>query len=693
MYRILKSCLLSISMLLLIRTAQAQQEQHKIVGLANPKKNSIQLRWSPASYIGWEMGNKYGYVIERFTISVNGVLNAQPLKPVLLTTQPLKPATLAEMERLSDKEERVAIVAEMIYGDGNKRIKPEDGLGAFFENKNQNDWRMAMALLSCDMSVKVAQAAGLYLEDTSVRKGERYAYRIYLAQQPKNFTIDTAVVTASPDQQVLLARPPELAIVCADSTATLGWVTTFSKSMYSAYQVERSLNNKDFKPVTDLPVIPTSPDAAGFSYYQDSLPDNDTRFYYRVRGITPFGEYGPYSQTAEGMGVPAVGDRPVMDTMIILDNKKVQLRWLLPGDLTKQLSSLVITRADNGSGPFKPIATISLEKGPVYTYTDEKPGNVNYYKLKGITRRGKAVYSFPYFAQLIDSTPPAAPTGLAGRIDSLGIVTLKWENNTEKDLKGYRIFRANGTKEEFMEVTKEILTSATFLDTITLRTLTPRVYYKVIAVDRNFNTSDYSPYLTLRRPDTIAPSAPVIRRAYRNDSLHAVVLNWINSSSDDVIRYTLFRINTGDSSRKEIASWDTTALRTTYNDTDLQQGFTYYYELQVADDAGNRSKDMSGDVWFESGRRAAITGVKALVEDGKKVVTVQWQTPRVEIVSYRIYRAKNDSPFILYATQDGKQQKWQDQEVIMGNVYKYKISAILKNDIKTEMSKVTEISF
>lgn len=691
MHRIFKNYLLSFFLLMMAAYANAQQE-HKIVGLANPKKNSIQLRWSPASYIAWEIGNKYGYVVERFTISANGVLIANP-KPVLLSQQPIKPASLQEMEKISAKEERVAIIAEMIYGDGNKKIKPEAGMAAFFEKQNQDDWRMAMALLTCDMSVTVAAAAGLFLEDTTVKAGERYAYRIFVAQQPKNLVIDTAVVNAATGQQPLLARPPELAIVCSDSSATLGWLTTFSKSMYTAYQVERSTDGKTFKPVSDLPVIPTAPDRAGFSYYKDMLPDNDTRFYYRVRGITPFGEYGPYSKVADGIGMPEVAERPVMDTIIVIDNKRIKLRWLLPGDLTKQLSAIIITRADNGSGPFKPVATLSMANGPVHEWIDEKPLNSNYYRLKGITKRGKAIYSFPYFAQLIDSTPPAVPVGLAGKIDSLGHVTLKWEKNTEPDLRGYRVFRANGLKEDFVEVTQEIMVSPAFQDTITLHTLAPKIYYKIIAVDKNYNPSEYSPYLMLKRPDTIAPTAPVMTKAYRNDSLKAVVLNWINSESEDVVKYTLYRINPKDSAKIMIISWDTSVVRNSYIDTALQLGNTYYYMLTVADDAGNKATEISGDVWFETGKRSAVSGLKAAVDAEKKLILLSWITAKEEAVSYRIYRAKNDGPFILYATQEGKHLQWKDDEVILGNVYKYKIMAVLKNDIKTEMSKVTAVKY
>jgi fibronectin type 3 domain-containing protein len=689
MRRILLTLLTSVTLLCATGISYGQDNEHKIVGIADPKDGKIRLRWSPASYIAWEIGNKYGYTVERFTISSNGALVSQP-KPIMLTPQPLKPYTLQRMEALAGKDDRIAMVAELIYGEGGKKVTPEQGIGAYIENKNINDWRMAMALLTCDLSITAAQSAGLYLEDADVKKGERYAYRIAPAQQPQNLVIDTAYVMASLDEPVVLAKPHELAIVCADSSATLGWLNSFTQSMYSAYIVERAVDGKNFKPVSDLPILPTSPDKNGFSYYQDSLPDNDKRYTYRVRGITPFGEYGPYSQTVEGMGVPAISDMPTMDTIIVMDNKKITLQWSLPGKLSRQLDKVIITRADNGTGSYSPLATL---KGTATTFTDDKPLVANYYRIKGITKSGKAIYSFPYFAQLIDSMPPAVPIGLAGKVDSTGVVSLHWTANTEKDLRGYRVFRANSNKEEFIEVTSEILARPQFIDTITLHTLTSNVFYKVIAVDKNYNPSEYSPYLMLKRPDTIAPSRPLITKAYRSDSLHAIVLEWINSSSHDVVKYTLNSINTKDSSRKQVAVWDTASKRESYTDTALVMGNTYYYELIAYDDTGNQAKEVSGDIWFETGKRPAVKSFKGIVNQEKKQVELSWQYNQPEVKQYRIYRAKNDLPFILFTTADGSKQQWIDNEVFLGNIYKYKITAVMKGDVKAEMSKVVEVKF
>ncbi|KAA2238710.1 hypothetical protein F0L74_21060 [Chitinophaga agrisoli] len=691
MYRILSSALFLLLLLLVGLPDAAAQQEHRIVGVADaqPDKRTIRLRWSPASYVAWEMGNKYGYTVERFTIAANGQLIEQP-KPVLLTPRPLAPYTLFQMETAAQQEPRIAVVAEMLYGDKVEKIRPEEGIGAWFENQNQLNWRMAMALLSCDMSIDVAKSAGLYLEDHNVKRGERYVYRIALAKQPANLVIDTAIVAASLDEPTRLVRPQELAIVCADRTATLGWLTSYSKQLYTAYTIERATDGKNFRPVTPLPILPTGPDAAGFSYYQDSLPDNETKYSYRVRGITPFGDNGPWSQTVEGTGVTDVADRPIVDTIIVKDNKQITLRWQLPGKLSKQLSQVMVTRADNSKGPFLPIATF---KTPVYEFVDEKPQGTNYYRIKGVTKNGKTIYSFPYFAQIIDTIPPAMPTGLAGKIDSLGIVTLQWAQNREKDLQGYRVFRANSAKEEFIEVTRDIMPQPQFTDTVTLHTLTSKVYYRIIAVDKNYNTSDYTAFLEIKRPDTIAPSAPLITNAFRSDSLRAIVLQWRNSASTDVVKYTLYRINTKDSTRGLAAAWDSTNKREAFADTAVQLGNTYYYELSAWDGAGNQARELSGDVWFETGKRAAITDWKATVNDRKHQVLLSWRHTLQDVKQYRIYRAKNNEPFTLYATQNEGPHEWADEEVHLGNIYRYRITAVLKGDVKTEMSRVLEVKF
>src|SRR3712207_2278893 len=81
---------------------------------------------------------------------------------------------------------------------------------------------------------------------------------------------------------------------------------------------------------------------------------------------------------------------------------------------------------------------------------------------------------------------PAAPSGLTANAAASGI-TLDWKDNTESDLAGYRVSRADSATGPFTLLTSEPLTISTYTDTAAP---TGRAsYYRVVAVDRAGNVS------------------------------------------------------------------------------------------------------------------------------------------------------------------------------------------------------------
>ena len=88
------------------------------------------------------------------------------------------------------------------------------------------------------------------------------------------------------------------------------------------------------------------------------------------------------------------------------------------------------------------------------------------------------------------NTPPAAPVGLKGRIEKTGLVYLSWDANKEDDVKGYKVYFANAADHVFTQITTEPDSLNNFVDSITLKTLTKDIWYKIAAVDYNNNHSD-----------------------------------------------------------------------------------------------------------------------------------------------------------------------------------------------------------
>jgi uncharacterized protein len=670
----------------------AQQKQHAVIALASPRHDSIVIRWAPAGQVAWLTGNRHGYIIERFIIARDGkAVELAGQQSQKLTAAPIRAIAEAQMEQLAVKDERVALVKEAIYSKEFQVTAPEKGIGDFIIQQGEADMRFGFMLLACDLSPIAANAAGLRFVDRTVKKGERYAYRISVAQQPKGVTIEPGVCVTSLEEIVKLSPPREFSVHFLDSLARLQWLANIDKGIYTAYMVERSADGKTFKPITDLPVMSSSDKPnQQFSYFIDTLADNETTWYYRIKGLTPFGESGPYSQVASGRGAATL-DPPFLDTIASIDNKKIQLQWHLSALLKSKTASVVVTRAAKAEGPYKDISP-ALDKN-AGTFTDEKPLGDGYYRLKIKTTDNRIIYSLPGLGQLIDLIPPAAPVGVTGKIDSTGIVHLEWTANTEADLKGYRVFRANAAHEEFTEVTRRVLRKNSFTDTVKTQTLTEKVLYKVVAVDKVFNPSEYSEAFTLNRPDKIAPSAPVFTYGRPQDTVGGILLRWKNSSSTDVVKQVLYRVSSQIGSfNKDIVFADSTNTIHEWLDTAVQAGSKYYYELVVYDEANNQSKDRSGDIAYETAYRPAIKDVKAQIDRDKKLISVEWKHNQEPAVYY-LYRSVNNQGYLLFKKLTGAQKSVTDAEIKIGNTYAYRIKAEWTSGKTTMMSKPVSVQY
>ncbi len=127
---------------------------------------------------------------------------------------------------------------------------------------------------------------------------------------------------------------------------------------------------------------------------------------------------------------------------------------------------------------------------------------------------------------------------------------LRWKANTEKDIKGYRIFRSNHPQHEFMNIHPAVVLDTLYIDTININTLTKNIYYRVMAIDLRENRSDLSEILQLKRPDKIPPVTPLIKDFVVEKG--RIVLNWLGSSSEDVVLHRIYRKPLADPHRYQV---------------------------------------------------------------------------------------------------------------------------------------------
>ncbi|RLD82825.1 MAG: hypothetical protein DRJ10_04625, partial [Bacteroidetes bacterium] len=287
----------------------------------------------------------------------------------------------------------------------------------------------------------------------------------------------------------------------------------------------------------------------------------------------------------------------------------------------------------------------------------------------------------------VDSFPPAKPNIPKAIIDSSGNVTVFWRKGKEQDILGYRVFRSNFLNAEFGQQSKTAVADTFFTEQINLKTLSKKIYYKIAAVDMNFNQSELSEALLLEKPDVMPPVPPLLQST--KSTIDGVNLNWINSSSKDVVKYVLYRKEKGKQKWATIAVFHVTDSINSYTDTQITVNMLYEYTMIALDESDNESLH-SKSVYarkIDNGIRSSIENIQTETDRINKQVKLVWDYPHGDVKNYLIYRALNDNRIAYYKIIQADNNKFTDDDVQINTLYKYRIKAIYTDGSESKFSK------
>ncbi|MEM9261398.1 MAG: hypothetical protein AAGA62_17290, partial [Bacteroidota bacterium] len=283
----------------------------------------------------------------------------------------------------------------------------------------------------------------------------------------------------------------------------------------------------------------------------------------------------------------------------------------------------------------------------------------NYYRVMTFDTVGNHAATVPAMALWEDGTPPAAPTGIAGQIDTLGNVFLMWEAGTEPDLRGYRVYVSHARNREFLPVTTEIIRRNFHFDSTRIQVLNEVVHYKVVAIDNNYNASPYSEIISIQRPDKIPPSAALITNYAAAGN--TVGLNWQRSTSPDLSRQEVWR-------QDEAQGWhplDALSVQDSFFlDTSITSRTTVAYRIRSVDDAGLWTD--SPELKINSGIRTNYPNVRnwarTQVQDQltkKQNEIIKWDAPQLELpTAYQLYLAQPGEKLRPYRKLSAETYQW-----------------------------------
>lgn len=670
-----------------VKQAQKPKSQIMVMARASEKENLINIRWGAGSAQVWKLSNQYGFQIERFTVLRDKKMLAKPERKLIAAT--LKPKPLAEWENLAKTDPYAAVIAQAIYGEQFEMTgTASNGVTKIIAQSQDLDQRFGFSLYAADMSFAGAKLAGWGYTDRDVKSNEKYFYRIKSAIPSRLVKIDSAGTYIGMEDYEPLPKIDEVATNFGDKSVILSWDYARFKSFYNAYYIEKSVDGGiTFKKISELPITNLNEkEGAGAHrmYYIDSLNNNLTRYQYRIAGINPFGELSPYTDVVEGNGKRLLAFVPNISSKKVDEKGFLQLEWAFDEAGNNQISGFTLNKAIQADGPYQEVVKniTPAQRKLSYGQLDAS----NYFTITAVAKEGAGRTSYPVLVQPIDSIPPAIPTGLSARIDTTGKVTLQWNANKESDLLGYKIYRALRSGEEAVPLIDSVWYINRYEDVLSLKLMNKKAWYGVSALDKRFNQSKICELVELKKPSVIPPSPAVITR-YKT-AAGKVILNWVNSSDDDVISHSIYRRSRKDSTWLLLKSFTDTT--NTFIDTNLGADQIYEYLLEVVNE-GNlkaRSEMLTIRTTATAAGKLLLSRLYAYPQPDEHRIEIVWDDKLTNVKNYQVYRTQLGGSLSLWKIIDAKEKGLFDTDLKINTSYEYGVMAVLQSGAYSEMKTV-----
>jgi uncharacterized protein len=658
--------------LVLFISGKSRESNNYFAAMSFVKKEAILLRWAPVNYSLFERGLREGYSIVRINL--------------------LNERVPAEHDFSSEKAMHFNIKSPLGVADSLEKTGMEKRYSIMIRNfcnskdPREKEYLYALMLLEAGVNREAAKSVGLFLEDSVMSSNITYAYRISFAGNPEYsiiFSVDPKLNDANPALANLAGKE-------SGNSVFLQWSIPDLSSGYSGYWIEKSEDGKKFYNVNKHPYIffksQFEPGKTQADFGDTSVTEGMT-YYYRIRGINHFGECGETSNIVCVYIRRKFQGTLQIDTIEIKEGKRI-IKGICGNESDGSLiKSIDLYYSDSVNGNFS-LAAQSLQTEKDFSMEDTIVRNRVYYTVRIITKDNDTITSHPYYFFYYDSIPPHAPANTFGVVLEDGMVKITWDRNREKDLRGYRVFRANSMSEEFTEVTKSFLKDPMYTEHLSLNTLERNIFYYVVSVDENYNNSFPSKIIRLQRPDTIPPVAAIITEIQQDTS--GISLKWVNSPSVDVKESYLVR--SGNESDTIVLRWKPSE-KTMFKDSSIAPGSEFKYKIITRDSSENRSVSQVHSQFFETGTRKSVDRVTAIVNRESQSITLNWQTDKEEVWCIHIYRAKNDGNYKLIKTLRANPDEFTDNDLYINNCYNYRIQVVYRNGIRSEMSEEVVVEY
>ena len=483
---------------------------------------------------------------------------------------------------------------------------------------------------------------------------------------------------------------PDISVEQGDGNMKITWDHLKREMQFSAYAVERSSDGYTFDQI-GLPRIfnkATKEGELGLISITDSIPKNYATYWYRVNGYDAFGYLStprePVAIYGRDMTPP---DAPKRVQVTQITEKEINVSWT--SESAPDLAGFQVIAADSEKGIYHRMHEELLPPSRTsfdFTFTEEP---LRFYRVLAVDTASNAAASDLGYLVVYDTIPPQIPTNITAKTDTNHVVSVSWTPSPDKDLKGYRVYKAFHPSHGFIAITPTPITEPFYVDTLGDKRLEKKVYYQIVALDHHFNHSKPSKAVVADIPDFIPPTSPLLTQADL-DKNNTVQLSWKASSSTDVKSYEIMRRLDKDSAYAKIGNVKAGVL--TYNDknfSEIQVRFAEYH-ITATDSSGNISEASNGKrVLSKSLNTSVKIEIKSATAQENQVL-LSWNPPTKTDYNVLVYRAENDAKFQLLDRVSGE-NTYADKTARSGIKYQYKIGVLGSDGYRSPLSEEVNV--
>jgi fibronectin type 3 domain-containing protein len=521
-----------------------------------------------------------------------------------------------------------------------------------------------------------AQYAGCYFEDNAATPGTSYEYKLTDDGSGQDLSKPVAIKVSLQTGKAVTG----LVFIQQQQNILLNWQ---ADDRYYAYRVYRR-PAPDAKPVliSKGPVAATKMNGvAALSFrFADKDMNAGTTWYYQVTAIDMLNNESAMSDPLKVTVKDATLPVAVNTVRNERDKKTFKITWVPVND--KNCVGYNIFRNSEPEPAFKKL-NAQLLAPTTSTFSDlpAADGTVYNYYVESVGRNGNTSQSPLTIAVLPDRTAPAKPQHLKG-ISRPAIATLSWDKGTEKDLKGYWVFRAsNRNKETMVLLNDSPLTTNYFSDSLPLVSTNEYVYC-IQAIDNGYNKSLLSDTIILSVPDVTAPR--IVQGLDAHTGPETVILQWRAVPDADVAGYTVYRSN--DSAGKVFRPLNA-ALTKELRYTDHSDSAMLHYYITVTDRSGNISERSMvlavAGITDTLGRQPAQDlSVTKNIKDN--TINVSWRSLAKAPKGFIVFRKSSDEDSFLPVSPLLSEMKFTDSTAVAGEQYHYYVRTYFGNGAMRE---------